>query len=98
MTRTLAFTGRATTDITDAFEWYSRQRSGLGEEFRAALSRAFDLIKLMPEAGPLVHGDLRRLLLRKFPFAIYYRVGTQRVEVRACLHQRGHPGTWRWRV
>jgi len=43
MTRALAFTGRATTDITDAFEWYSRQRSGLGEEFRAALSRAFDL-------------------------------------------------------
>jgi plasmid stabilization system protein ParE len=74
MTRTLAFTGRATTDITDAFEWYARQRSGLGEEFRAALSRAFDLINLMPEAGPLGHGDLRRLLLlRKFPFAIYYQ-------------------------
>ena len=98
MTRSLAFTGRATTDITDAFEWYERKRSGLGDEFRAALARAFDLVELMPEAGPIVHRDLRRLLLRQFPFAIYYRLEAERVEVRACLHQRRHPGTWRRRA
>jgi plasmid stabilization system protein ParE len=51
----------------------------------------------MPEAGPIVHRDLRRLLLRSFPFAIYYRLTVERVEVRACLHQRRHPGAWRRR-
>ena len=98
MTRTLAFTGRATTDITDAFEWYERQRSGLGDEFLGALARAYEFVELMPEAAPIVHRDLRRLLLRKFPFAIYFRLDAERVEIRACLHQRRHPGSWRRRA
>jgi plasmid stabilization system protein ParE len=96
--RSLAFTERAAVDIQDAFEWYDMQRAGLGEEFGAALALTFDLIQLIPEAGPLVHGDLRRLLLRRFPYAIYYRLTDDRIEVRACLHQRRHARVWRSRV
>jgi plasmid stabilization system protein ParE len=92
MTYALAFTERAAADIINAFEWYDRQRSGLGDEFLDALSRTFELAQLMPAAGPEVHRGLRRLLLRKFPFAIYYRIDAGVIEIRGCLHQRRNPG------
>ncbi len=52
MTYTLAFTERATADITDAFEWYEAQRFGLGDDFRLALNRTFELVQQMRNAGP----------------------------------------------
>ena len=94
MTYTLAFTERAAVDIINAFEWYETQRSGLGDEFRDALDRTFDLVRQMPETGPVVHAGLRRLLLKRFPFAIYYRLDAEIVVIHGCLHQRRDPLTW----
>jgi plasmid stabilization system protein ParE len=94
MTYPLAFTERAAVDIINAFEWYEARRSGLGVEFHDALNRTFELIEHMPTAGPEVHHGLRRLLLKRFPFAIYYRIDEEIVEVRGCLHQRRDPGAW----
>jgi toxin ParE1/3/4 len=94
MTYSLAFTGRAAVDIINAFEWYEARRSGLGVEFRNALNRTFELTQHMPTAGPEVHRGLRRLLLKRFPFAVYYRVHEDTVEVLGCLHQRRDPGAW----
>ncbi len=98
MSVTLAFTERATRDITDAFEWYEAQRFGLGDDFVIALRKTFALLQMMPDAGPVVHRDLRRVLLRTFPYAVYYRVGSDRVEIRGCLHQRRSPRVWRRRA
>ena len=97
VTPTLAFTGRAIKDIIDAFEWYELQRSGLGAPFLLALARTCELIMHMPSAGPVVHDDVRRLLLRAFPFAIYYRIEADRIVIRGCLHQRQHLQSWRQR-
>ena len=88
MTYSLAFTERAATDIINAFEWYEAQRSGLGDEVIAALNRTFELLQQMPSAGPEVHAGLRRVLPRRFPYSIYYRIAGDIVEVRGCLHQR----------
>jgi hypothetical protein len=37
-----------------------------------------------------VHRDLSRVLLTRFPFALYYRTTDAAIEVRGCLHQRRH--------
>lgn len=97
MTFALAFTERATEDVIDAFEWYETQRIGLGDQFLDSLERTLDLARLMPEVGPDVHRGLRRLLMRTFPYAIYYRVADNKIEVRGCLHQRRARRAWRRR-
>jgi len=88
MTYTLAFTGRAADDIVNAFEWYEVRRSGLGAEYLTALNRTLDLVQHMPTAGPEIQPGVRRLLLKNFPYAIYYSIGVQTVEILGCLHQR----------
>ena len=57
-------------------------------EFQQTLWSALELLVLTPEMGPVVHRDLRRILLRRFPYSVYYRLTDATIEVRACLHHR----------
>ena len=88
MTRRAAFGLRANRHVAGAFEWYEQQRAGLGSEFLSAVDEAIELLQQMPELGHVVHRDLRRLSLRRFPYVIYYRITGSSVRIRACLHER----------
>lgn len=98
MSRGLRFTPAASRDIVAAYNWYEDQQPGLGEQFRAELSVAFALVQQFSEAGPAVHRDLRRLLVRRFPYAIYYRLTDADVIIRGCLHLHSDPSRWRRRA
>lgn len=74
-----------------------RSEEGWGRSSNWQLVRFLDLLRDMPELGAVVHGGLRRILLVRFPYAIYYRI-TDKIEVRGCLHQRRHPRAWRRRA
>ena len=79
----------AEADVAEARNWYEHQKPGLGRAFQAALRRAEDLLSRHPAAFPLVHSDHRRLVLRLFPYAVYYRpLDAARLEIVAVLHQR----------
>ena len=88
----------ASADVAEAFSWYEAERPGLGLEFEAELDRTLSFIRDMPAAGRLVHRTLRRALVRRFPFAIYYVLRADLIEVRGVLHSRRHPRTWRRRA
>lgn len=92
------FTPLASVDIEDAHSWYESQRLGLGANFRDALEGVLKLLIQFPDAGPLAHRELRRVLVPRFPYAVYYRVVRQGIEVRGCLHQHRDPRAWRRRV
>lgn len=94
----LEFRPEAFADVAEAFSWYEARRAGLGEEFEAELNRTLHLIESMPAAGRVVYRTLRRALMRRFPFAVYYAFGPDLIEVRAVLHQRRSPRTWRRRA
>lgn len=98
MSRSLQFTEATRADLAAAYDWYEEQRTGLGEEFRSELTVAFALLSEFSEAGPTVHLTLRRLLLRRFPYAVYYRVVGAVIEVRGCLHLHRDPRAWHLRT
>ena len=79
----------AQEDVTAARAWYERQQVGLGPSFQAALRHAEDLLRQHPVAFPIVHGTFRRMVLHRFPYALYYRpLDGARLEIVAVLHQR----------
>ncbi len=96
MTWHVLFTPLADEDVTEAYGWYESSRRGLGEEFLEDVEQVVRLISEFPEGCPEVHRELRRALLHRFPYSIYYRLflPTVIIEVRACVHQRRHPRTW----
>jgi plasmid stabilization system protein ParE len=81
-------------DLAGGYAWYNGQRNGLGEEFLAAVGAAFDAIERLPEVFARVHGEVRRAVITRFPYAVFYRVETKRVVVLAVLHTARDPKLW----
>ena len=80
-----------------ARDWYDSKSSGLGDSLVGSPEQVIDLVAELPEAFPEIAVGLRRALLARFPYALYYRVDGEVIDVIACLHTRQSPGRWRSR-
>ena len=87
----------AAADVEGAYRWYEEQRAGLGDAFLAAVGASLEMIAAHPLAAPVVHKDTRRLLLRRFPYGVFYRLVGSEIVVVGCLHAKRHPRVWRGR-
>lgn len=94
------FTPLADSDVVDTYAWYESAQPQLGEDFLRDVARAIALVVAHPEGCPDVHRGLRRALLHRFPYSLYYRLSDadRIIEIRACLHQSRHPRNWRRRA
>lgn len=92
MTPRLVFRPQAESELLDARGWYEEQRPGLGGAFAAAVDTALAGIVRHPLASPRVHGETRRALVERFPYAVYFRVIGDELVVLAVMH-----GRWRGR-
>ena len=99
----LPFEAEAVDELEDAAAWYEREREGYGALFVSQVRRAVDRAADLPHSGPRVHGtdperDVRRFVVRRFPYQVITAiVGGQRAVV-AVVHGRRRPGYWRDRL
>ena len=63
----------AQEDVEDAYRYFEDLRRGLGTEFLEALSDLLDKIEANPSLFQVVDKDIRRGLIRRFQYAIFYR-------------------------
>jgi toxin ParE1/3/4 len=98
MTPRFVFRRAARVDLLDARNWYDAQRSGLGAEFAHAIDAAIERIGEQPAAYAEVGYGTRRAVLLDFPYAIFFRVHTNRIEVIAVFHHRRNPRVWQARA
>lgn len=97
MTPRFVFRAEAYAEVLEARAWYAEQAPGLGLEFARALDAALAAAARAPEAYPVVEADVRRVVLRRFPYQLlFYREGDELV-VLACCHHRRDPAGWRSR-
>ena len=81
----------AELDLAEAQVWYETQQTGLGAEFRSEVSRVIDRLAETPLIYQIVHRDVRRAIVRRFPYLIWYRVAPQMVIVLACTYAGRDP-------
>lgn len=98
MSLPLVFHREARDELHEAYRWYEERRAGLGEEFLAAVRDVLNRVQAHPEIYAQVYQDVRRGVTRRFPYAIYYRVRPERVEVLAVFHGRRDPRGWQERA
>jgi plasmid stabilization system protein ParE len=84
-------------DVGAAFEWYENERAGLGVEFLDELRAAYDHIAEGPLKYQEVSRGIRRALLRRFPYAVYFAIEGEIVVVAAVLHASRDPAEWQRR-
>ena len=73
--------------MENAFAWYEGKRPGLGKEFLERVDQAVNQIAKSPLAARKVIDETRRVNLRQFPYALWYRVETDSIVI-ACLHAK----------
>ena len=83
--------------MLEAFRWYEKQESGLGDMFRAELRVTIERISERPLAYRVLHRDTRRARLRRFPFGVFYRDYPEAVVVVAVMHSSRHSKRWKQR-
>ncbi len=94
----LLFRPEAVSDIEEAVGWYEERRPGLGRRLLYDLDDLFRRVRQRPLYFPVVGSDVRRAMLRKFPYAVYFRFEENKfLVVLAVLHLKRWPGTWRQR-
>ena len=69
-------------------QWYDERRAGLGNELLKAVRSAVRALQENPMRYPEYYRGFRRVLLRRFPYKIFYRIEKQRVLVFRLLHAK----------
>ena len=88
----------AADEAEAAERWYRERNEIASARFQQELDRAVDLISERgPNTGSPYLGNTRRVLLRRFPFFVVYRVRDDNVQIVAVAHARRRPGYWRAR-
>ena len=87
----------AAAEIETAYRWYEKEREDLGSEFLEAVEKMVQTIAENPERFPVIRKDIRRSVLRRFPYSIFYRIVSEHVVVIACFHGKRNPRVWRLR-
>ncbi len=93
MTYELSFLPEIEEDLVVGYLWYEDKSLGLGDEFlRTFYARANELAHnaLLYQK---VYGEFRRSLLRRFPYAIYFRLEKDAVVVFGLFHCAINPNT-----
>ncbi len=92
----------AVAELDGAAEWYDARETGLGLAFLDAVVAGIDTIVARPTAWQrdcVVAGrEVRRFVLARFPFAIYFYREGETVFIVAVAHSKRLPGAWRPRV
>ncbi|TKB67812.1 MAG: type II toxin-antitoxin system RelE/ParE family toxin [Nitrospira sp.] len=95
---TAIFLPSAEEEMIAAAQYYQQQSAGLGSEFLIEVERTVAAVLTYPEAAPMVKKEIRRRLLKRFPFGVLYAVTADEVVIVAVMHLRRRPGYWEDRL
>lgn len=94
----VVFHPEAEQEMLEAAIYYQSQSPGLGVDYLSEVDRGVQAISESPITWPVVKGELRRRLVRRFPFGILYRIEPDEIVIIAVAHLRRKPGYWRKRI
>jgi hypothetical protein len=83
--------------MIEAAAYYETQQSDLGRRFLAAVQDAINRIVVNPHLYPAVELDVRRCIMKTFPFCVLFRERPDMLIVMAVMHLHRDPDYWKTR-
>ena len=84
----------ARAEIAAAFDWYLARSPRAAARFLDSVDAAIKEVESAPTRQPIIRGRLRRRLLARFPYAVYYKLYPAVVSIVGVIHGHRHPRTW----
>lgn len=90
----VSFHRLAHREVSEAGEFYQLESPGLGVAFLDEVEFCTQTILQYPEAGQLIVGNIRRRLLRRFPYALLYSIKSDHIRILAVMNLKRRPMYW----
>jgi len=92
---TYVFHPAAEAEYLESVAYFELKRPGLGASFLAAFEKILGEVCESPQRYPIERKpDVRRVLMKRFPYSVLYREVLGVVQVLAVAHHRRHPQYW----
>jgi toxin ParE1/3/4 len=93
MNYSVSILAEAELDIDNAYIWYELAQIDLGNKFYKKVNESISFISNNPFACQVIYKGIRRFVLKKFPYGIYYKVLFEQKEVQivGILHFKRNP-------
>ncbi|MGH8556564.1 MAG: type II toxin-antitoxin system RelE/ParE family toxin [Methylococcales bacterium] len=98
MSLSVSFVRAARGEFEEASARYEAQRPSLGMEFIAEIERCVALVADQPEMYAVIHKDVRRVTVRRFPYSVHFRAESDRIVVLCVFHGSRDPALWQRRA
>jgi len=84
----------AERELNEAAQYYDGEEPRLGSSFLQEVDRCLQSIEAQPEAGVILRGSVRRRLLRRFPYALLYKIQPSGIRILAVMNLKRRPTYW----
>lgn len=88
----------AETDFNNSWQYYFDENPKIADSFFKNINQSLAVIKRNPYSFPIVYRNVRKYVVNKFPFVIYYITEDSSVIVVAMFHTSRNPEIWNKRV
>lgn len=78
----------AQNDLKTTFEWYENRQLGLGDEFLIAFENEKRYIERNPLQFEQKYNGIRKAIIKRFPYIIYFEPLSNQVVIYAVLHAK----------
>lgn len=95
---TLLYHPDAEVELIEAAQVYEEKVPGLGARFLDEFDTAILQIQEAPHRWRVVEDDLRRFIMNRFPYSIYYRIEGEDLRILVVKHHSRHPDYWKYRL
>ena len=92
------FHPEAEIEFFDAIDYYEDCEKGLGYDFSIEVYSAIEMILNFPNAWTILEDEIRRCLIRRFPYGLLYAIDEDRIFILAVMHLHRDPEYWKNRV
>ena len=84
----------AERELNEAAQYCDLENPGLGSSFLEEVDRCLESIEAHPEAGAILRDSVRRRLLRRFPYALLYKIKPDTIRILAVMNLKRRPTYW----
>lgn len=92
------FLPEAEEEMNESALFYEGRSEGLGTDFLEEVEHTIASILVFPKSGPAISLNIRRRILRRFPFGVLYAIHGSKIVIVAVAHLKRRPGYWKGRL
>ncbi|MBL9138694.1 MAG: hypothetical protein JNK85_22685 [Verrucomicrobiales bacterium] len=91
MSSSVLFRPLARLELGEAVAWYKASKPGIGLQLKDEVDVVLGRATETPGRFPRVRGEVRRALLRRFPYTLHFLAEPDAIVVLAVFHVRRDP-------